>query len=200
MQGELHLAAARVMMRTSFLRLACLEAEMTHPLVDQLRFARSEFRRGLTGVTEEEARQRFMPMNCIGWMVGHLAHQEQNYWLKRAQDKPLAVPELAAFGFGKPASTPSLREMWTAYSEVLSAVDPWLDSLKTEEMLLHLEKEGKVDPESLGTQILRVTYHNFFHTGESQAVRQLLGHTNLEVFIGNIGGNAPYALENPRIR
>src|SRR5438105_8640056 len=37
---------------------------MTHPLVQQLRFTRSEFKRGLDGVTDAEARQRFMPMNC----------------------------------------------------------------------------------------------------------------------------------------
>jgi hypothetical protein len=46
---------------------------MVHPLVQQLRFARSEFLRGLDGVTVEEGRKRFMPMNCIAWNVGHLA-------------------------------------------------------------------------------------------------------------------------------
>jgi len=46
---------------------------MAHPLVEQLRFARSELRRGLEGVTDEEARQRILPMNCIAWNVGHLA-------------------------------------------------------------------------------------------------------------------------------
>jgi hypothetical protein len=38
---------------------------MAHPLVDQLRFARSEFRRGLEGFSDEEARRRFLPMNCL---------------------------------------------------------------------------------------------------------------------------------------
>ena len=45
---------------------------MTHPLVTQLRFARSEFVRCLEGVSDEDARSRIMPMNCISWMVGHL--------------------------------------------------------------------------------------------------------------------------------
>ena len=73
---------------------------MTHPLVDQLRFTRSEFVRALEGITDEEARRRFMPMNCISWMIGHLAWQEQRYWLTRAAGKIL-VPEvnmLAASG------------------------------------------------------------------------------------------------------
>ena len=56
---------------------------MPHPLVDQLRFARSEFRRALAGVGEEDGAKRLLPMNSLGWMVGHLADQEQRYWLER---------------------------------------------------------------------------------------------------------------------
>jgi DinB superfamily len=52
-----------------------------HPLVLQLRFTRSEFKRALTGLTEGEASRRFLPMNCISWNVGHLAWQEQRYFL-----------------------------------------------------------------------------------------------------------------------
>jgi hypothetical protein len=43
---------------------------MTHPLVEQLRFARSEWRRGLRGVPEAEGFRRFEPINSI---VGHMA-------------------------------------------------------------------------------------------------------------------------------
>ena len=46
---------------------------MPHPLVDQLRFARSEFLRGLEGLTKEDAARRVLPANCISWNVGHLA-------------------------------------------------------------------------------------------------------------------------------
>jgi hypothetical protein len=58
---------------------------MTHPLVTQLRFTRSEWIRGLEAVTTDEAARRFGPINPIAWMVGHLAWQEQLYWLERAQ-------------------------------------------------------------------------------------------------------------------
>ena len=58
---------------------------MLHPLVAQLRFTRSEFQRALVGLTEDEAAQRFMPMNCISWNVGHLAWQEQRYFVYFAQ-------------------------------------------------------------------------------------------------------------------
>ena len=57
---------------------------MVHPLVDQLRFARSEWVRVLEGVSDEDARRRLTPMNSISWMVGHLAWQENRYWLQLA--------------------------------------------------------------------------------------------------------------------
>ena len=110
---------------------------MTHPLVAQLRFTRSEFKRGLIGLTEEEARRRFLPMNCISWNVGHLAWQEQRYFLFFAQGKmPLpAIDEL--FAYGAPASTPPLHEMWTAWDTITRAADPWLDALTVEKLQEH---------------------------------------------------------------
>ena len=50
-----------------------------HPLVIQLRFTRSEFERCLDGVSDEDARHCFEPMNCISWIIGHLASQEHIY-------------------------------------------------------------------------------------------------------------------------
>ena len=58
----------------------------THPLVEQLRVTRSEFRRGLRGTPEADGRRRLEPMNSIGWIVAHMAWHEQRYWLTRAQE------------------------------------------------------------------------------------------------------------------
>ena len=58
---------------------------MAHPLVDQFRFTRSEWLRGLQGVSEEDGARHFGPMNCIGWNVGHLAWHEQRTFLWRPQ-------------------------------------------------------------------------------------------------------------------
>ena len=46
---------------------------MSHPLVLQLRFTRKEFVRGLKDVTAKEAVTHFEPMNCVSWIIGHLA-------------------------------------------------------------------------------------------------------------------------------
>ena len=54
---------------------------MPHLLVTQLRFTRSELVRCLEGVSDADARRRFEPMNCISWIVGHLADQENHFWV-----------------------------------------------------------------------------------------------------------------------
>ncbi len=71
----------------------------SHPLVIQLRFTRSEWLRGLRAVTPEEAARRFEPINAIAWMIGHLAWQEQRYFVELAQGT-IAVPEVKQFGYG----------------------------------------------------------------------------------------------------
>ena len=91
---------------------------MTHPLVLQLRFTRSEFQRAIVGVQEDESRRRFLPMNCISWNVGHLAWQEQRYFLFYAQGQ-MPFPEIdAAFAYGAPASTPALEEVQAAWNAI----------------------------------------------------------------------------------
>jgi hypothetical protein len=41
----------------------------------------------------------------------------------------------------------------------------------------------------------RVIYHYWYHTGENMAIRQMLGHTRLPEFVGNIDSQAPYRAE-----
>lgn len=161
---------------------------MTHPLVVQLRFARSEFVRGLGDIHDPEARQRLQPMNSVSWMIGHLAWQEQRYWLIRAQDKVLYPDLNENQAYGKPASTPPVEEMWSAWRAITAAADPWLDALTAESVLQPLGRT----PSSVGTFLLRNIYHYWFHLGEGMAVRQILGHTALPDFVGNIDAEAPY--------
>lgn len=162
---------------------------MTHPLVEQLRFARAEWRRGLRGVPEADGLRRLEPMNSIGWIVAHMAWHEQRYWLTRlAGETPEPIlNEVAASG--GPATTPSLRAMLKAWRNVTSAADPHLDAL--DEAAMATELPGS-PPRMTGTAILRVTYHYWFHTGEILAIRQLLGHPRRPEFVGDIDARAPY--------
>ncbi len=158
---------------------------MTHPLVKQLRFARSEWQRGLEGVSLEEGKRRFEPMNCISWMIGHLANQEQRYWLEFTGNSILS-PELAQFGFGNPASTPNIDDTWNWWHQVTSASNAYLETLTTATLEGYWEYQGKPMRENIGTMMYRMIHHYWFHLGEGMAVRQLLGHTDLPQFVGNM--------------
>lgn len=165
---------------------------MSHPMVEQLRYARIQLVRGLDGLTDSEARRRFGKMNCISWIVGHLAWHEHRCWIERAQGKSIADSLNELVGYGKPPSMPPLKDMWTLWRDVTEASNAYLDSLTASELDNHLTVKTRVLPESIGTTLYRVTYHYWFHIGEGQAIRQLLGHTNLPEFIGPIGEYAPY--------
>ncbi len=168
---------------------------MVHPLVEQFRFTRSEWLRGLQGISEDEGARHFGQMNCISWIVGHLAWHEHRYWLERAQGKVL-FPELhALYAGGAPMSTPSLGQMLQKWHTITAAADPFLDSLTTEILQTGLTMEGKSIGQTFGSALRRITYHYWYHTGEVQAIRQLLGHKDLEQYVGEIEIEAPYRPE-----
>lgn len=165
---------------------------MPHPLVEQLRFTRSEWKRGLEGLNDADARRRFLPMNCISWNIGHLAWQEQRYWLWYGQGQLLLPRINESFANGAPASTPPLAETWEAWYAIIEAVDPWLDTLTSTKLQEPVSKDTDI---LYGSLLRRVTYHYWYHTGENLAIRQLLGHTDLPQFVGNIDDEAPYRPE-----
>jgi uncharacterized damage-inducible protein DinB len=166
-----------------------------HPLVDQFRFTRSEWLRGLEGVSEEEGSRHFGAMNCISWTVGHLAWHEQRTFLQRPQDKIIFPILNELFAYGAPMNTPSLEEMLEIWQTVAEAADLYLDSLTTESLQTDLLLNGKPVGQTRGSALRRITYHYWYHIGEIQAIRQMLGHTNLPEYVGNIETEAPYRPE-----
>jgi hypothetical protein len=168
---------------------------MTHPLIDQFRFTRSEWLRGLEGVSEEDGSRHFGQMNCISWTVGHLAWHEQRYWLQRGQNQILFPRLITEFAVGAPMSTPSLKEMLELWHTVAKTADPFLDALTTEKLLTELLLDGQVVGQSIGSALRRIIYHYWYHIGESQAVRQLIGQSDLPQYVGNIETEAPYRPE-----
>jgi uncharacterized damage-inducible protein DinB len=168
---------------------------MTVLLVTQLRFARSEFRRALEGVTEEDAVRRILPLNAISWMVGHMANQENRYWVNLAQGKTIFPRLNDLVGYHKPASTPALAEMWAAWQEITSAADIYFDSLASSDLTNFFTWKDKPVQENVGTLLQRNTFHYWYHTGEAAAVRQMLGHTDLPEFVGDMSANFYHAEE-----
>ena len=157
-----------------------------HALVTQLHFARREFVRCLDGVSAEDAVRRLKPMNCISWIIGHLALSENYLWVLAAQ-REIIYPELKELvGYNRPASTPPLDEMWEAWYEITATADIYLDTLTHSDMDNHLQGYDEPLSESIGITLLRNIYHYWFHTGEAHAIRQQLGHSDLPQFVGKM--------------
>jgi hypothetical protein len=166
---------------------------MAHPLVDQLRFTRSEWLRALRGMSDEDGARRFGPITPVGWIVAHLAWQEQRYWLTQGQGITVS-PEIERVGAsGGPPSAPTLSEMLAAWRSITAASDPWLDSLDAR--ALHRVLREADPPLTVGNNLRRTTYHYWFHAGEIMAVRQLLDHPRRAQFVGDLDGKAPYISE-----
>ena len=158
---------------------------MAHPLVDQLRFTRSEWLRGLEGVSEEDAVKHFGRMNCISWNVGHLAWQENMNWVRRLRGAPIHPELTASYAMGAPMSRPPLKDSLAFWYEVTQAGDEYLAGLTTEGLLQ--ATPSATTPGALrvtGSALLRMTYHYWYHLGEIQAIRQMLSQTDLPQFVG----------------
>jgi hypothetical protein len=169
-----------------------------HPIVEQLRFTRAEWLRALRGVTPDDATAHHGQMNSIGWIVGHLAWQEQRYLLLRPQGLMLRADVQEQFTTGGPMSTPALKETLSAWRQITRAADPFLDKLTTRALLRDLPLvEGKRSGQTQGDAIRRMTYHYWFHIGEIMAIRQLQGGTRLPQYVGALEQKAPYRPDRP---
>lgn len=146
---------------------------MAHVLVEQLRFTRNHWLRGLTDVTAEEALQRHGRVNSIGWMIGHLASHEQYLWFMQGQQQEGPAPEVYTCAYGQPASTPPLDGMLDAWRRITGASDPWLDTLTAAQMEEYLPGDER-QVENAGSAMLHLIYHYWYHLGEVMSARQLL--------------------------
>ena len=153
--------------------------------VELASFALSEFRQGLADLTDEEARTR-MPkadgtsMNAISWIVGHIAL----HWLGLTGDVK-GVPlgkGLDAFTYRSNDPTPPpLDKVLRSLGDAESSIE-WIARVDDKLMF------GGAAPENTGTQVMRAALHTWFHIGEINAIRQMLGHPEIE-FVGHMVGS-----------
>jgi hypothetical protein len=134
-------------------------------------------------------------MNCISWTVGHLAWQEQRYFLQRPQGRILYPDLNLTYAYGAPMSTPRLSDTLAMWHEVVRASAPYLDGLTTADLVAELLLEGKEVGQTVGSAMHRITYHYWYHIGEIQAMRQMSGHRSLPEYVGDLEKEAPYQPE-----
>ncbi len=168
---------------------------MAHPLVVQLRFTRLEWQRDIAGVVSEDATRHFGQMNCISWIVGHMAWHEQRSWLESAQGRipfPVLNQQYAADARMR---TPPLRDTLEMWQKVTQAAEPYLDGLTTSTLQSEMPLRGKVVAQTVGSLLHRITYQYWYHIGEVQAIRQILRQNILPEQVGDMDTEAPYRAE-----
>ena len=168
-----------------------------HPLVDQLWFTRREFLRGIKGVAADDATVRLGPMNCIAWNVGHLAWQEQRYFVTIAQDRTPRPDIATGFAVGAPGSRPPRAPVRAARRQITAAAVVWRATATSDALLTGPVRRGRPAATSLGNRLQRTIYHYWYHQGENQAIRQQRGHARPPQFVGNIDDEAPFRVDAP---
>ncbi len=145
-----------------------------HTLVDMLNISRKEFDRNLKGLTDEDARKRIEPMNCISWIIAHIANQYYTFFVVWAQGREKEERYLP-YGFGAPASEPPLEEALTLWRDACSDAEIWLQSADEEGMKAFPNTESP-ESENMGALTVRCIMHTWCHIGEISSIRQILGH------------------------
>ena len=153
-----------------------------HPIVRMQHVTRKEFLRGLRGVTDEDARKRIEPMNCISWIVGHLAWQEHLLFVAWPQGRQVE-PQYYAFGTGSPPSQPPLEEVMALWRAACDDADVWLHAADEESMRQVFTPAVLEERENAGTLVVRNIFHYWSHIGEISAIRQMLGHHRPPQFV-----------------
>lgn len=143
-----------------------------HHLVRYLQHARRELRRAVDGMAVPDLERRVGGINSVAWMVGHLAWQEQAYWLTSRGEPALA--DLDAFGRGRPDAAPRFEALFAVWERVTVAADGWLEGLDEVDLRSHLQGRRLFELENIGTLLTRTSSHYYLHIGQITAVRRLL--------------------------
>ena len=145
-----------------------------HTLVNMLVLSRREFERNLAGLSDEDSRKRIEPMNCISWIIAHVANQHHAFfvaWPRGQEVEPRYIP----YGYGQPASQPSLDESMRLWRDAYSDSEDWLKNV-TDGVLREKPAVTSIRGENFGALMVRCIFHTWCHLGEISSIRQILGH------------------------
>lgn len=145
-----------------------------HTMVQLHYLTRKEFERNLVGLTDEDARKRLEPMNCISWIIAHVACQYQTFFVDWPQGKD-TDPRYKPYGYGSPASLPPLEEAMTLWRDACRDADSWLQAA-TSQSLQATGDLASPENENWGALLVRSIFHTWCHLGEISSIRQILGH------------------------
>jgi hypothetical protein len=155
---------------------------------DLASFALYSFERGVQGLEDHEARTRLTKAdgsqtNAISWIVAHAGR----HWLQ-ARVGPTGEPvdpELEPFATGSDDPTPPPLAEALGLLAAARRGNAWI--ARANDALMVRPGAGKDPNDSVGTRLMRAVLHTWFHTGEVNGIRQMLGHPEI-AFVGPMSG------------
>ncbi len=167
---------------------------MAHHLVRYIWHVRRELERVLDGISEADLNREVHlnddsgSINSIAWMIGHLAMQEQAYWLLFTGNE-LVDKNLKVYG-GKVEDAKDFAELFELWKKITEQSNAWLETATPKDLENTFEKAR----ENTGSLMTRVIGHYYFHIGQIATIRKLLGY-DVPSFVGSQEG-AYYTPEN----
>ena len=125
-------------------------------VTDMLRLTCKEFDRNLAGLNDDDARKRIEPMNCISWIIAHVANQHHTFFVAWQQEKA-AETRFLPYGYGSPASQSHLEEALSLWHDATGDTEVWLKSV-TNEKLKELPATSSPESENNGALMVPVSY------------------------------------------
>ncbi len=122
-------------------------------------------------------------LNSGGWIVSHVAKQQDHYWNAALQDLERdSWLEDQRVDFGDAPSTPDLAAALEAFRRVRSRAIPWLRRLDASRLDELVSRSPNLRREQRVSDLLsRSIAHLFAHAGELSAIASLAGAPDLGV-------------------
>jgi hypothetical protein len=117
--------------------------------------------------------------NCMNWVLGHIAGNRSNM-LQRLGDKPiLSEAQLKRYGYGSEpvcgdgGDILTLEQLLALLEQSQKALAARLQKTTAEE--LAREVQSHLGTTTLGQLVFFLYWHESYHTGQTEALRQLAG-------------------------
>ncbi len=117
--------------------------------------------------------------NCLNWVVGHIATSRSNM-LQALGEKPImSEAQLKRYGYGsEPVCADGedilkLEQLLTMLEQSQKALTACLQTIGAEE--LAREVQSFLGTTTLGQLVFFLYWHETYHTGQTEALRQLTG-------------------------
>ena len=150
---------------------------MTQPesILQMLAFNEYTLTQQLAGITAEETLLQ-LPFrgNCLNWVMGHIV-EARNYMLDLLDEERVWSEEKCRLYETRSAAITGPDDPHYDWDEILNAAEESLSRVRAKLEGMTAEQLSEEDGEggTLGEQLIRMAWHEAYHVGQTEILRQL---------------------------